>query len=188
MTTCVVKWRLYMELIRFILVVLVVVIPIRAFVAQPFIVSGHSMDPTFSDGEYLIVDELTYRFQEPHRGDIIVFRPPTDKSKFYIKRIIGLPGEKIEVNNGTVTIFPKDNSDGIVLDEPYIAKKSADTDKTWELGPDDYFVMGDNRTESSDSRAWGTLDENAIVGRAFIRLLPVQEIKLKPGEYDYKEI
>jgi signal peptidase I len=177
-----------MELIRFIFVVLLIVVPIRAFVAQPFIVSGHSMDPTFADGEYLIVDEITYRFDEPERGDIIVFRPPTDKSKFYIKRIIGLPGEKVEVNDGIVTIFKNENDDGIVLDEPYILKKSSDTDKIWELGADDYFVMGDNRTESSDSRSWGTLDGGAIVGRAFIRLLPLQEIKLKPGEYDYSEI
>lgn len=183
-----VKWPSYMELIRFIFVVLLIVVPIRAFVAQPFIVSGHSMDNTFADGEYLIVDEITYRFKEPERGDVIVFRPPTDKTKFYIKRIIGLPGEKIEVKDGIVTIFPKENEDGIILNEPYVLKKSNDVDKIWELGPDDYFVMGDNRPESSDSRSWGKLDGGAIVGRAYLRLLPVQEISFKPGEYDYPEI
>lgn len=177
-----------MEFLRFTILVLAIVVPIRAFVAQPFIVSGHSMDPTFADGEYLIVDELSYRFKEPQRGDIIIFRPPTDHKKFYIKRIVGLPGEKIEVNNGIVTIFKKDEEKGIALTEPYILKKSSDTDKFWELKEDEYFVMGDNRTESSDSRSWGTLNGKSIVGRAYIRLLPVQEIKFKPGSYDYPEI
>lgn len=177
-----------MELTKFIFIVLIVVVPVRAFVAQPFIVSGHSMDPTFADGEYLIVDEISYRFREPQRGEIIVFRPPTDKKKFYIKRIIGLPGEKIEVNNGNITIYNNKNEKGIILEEPYVIRKSNDPDKLWTLGEDDYFVMGDNRTESSDSRSWGILKRKAIVGKALIRLFPIQEIGLNPGYYNFASI
>ncbi|MDQ5893490.1 MAG: signal peptidase [Patescibacteria group bacterium] len=170
------------EIIKFTLIALAIVIPIRAYVAQPFIVSGASMDPTFSTGQYLIVDQLSYRFEDPQRGEIIIFKYPNDIETFFIKRIIGLPAETISVDNGKITIINTENPDGFVLDESYITKdhKTSDT-FTITLGHNEYFVMGDNRPQSSDSRAWGPLEEKYIVGRPFVRLLPLSKISVFPG-------
>jgi signal peptidase I len=169
------------ELIRFAIIVLIIALGLRFFVAQPFVVSGTSMVPTFQDKNYLIVDELTYRFSEPSRGDVIVFHPPGQpKGVYYIKRIIGLPGETIKISNGVVTIVNKENPNGLVLTEPYIsAVTSGNINKT--LSSTDYFVMGDNRPYSSDSRMWGTLPKANIVGRALLRLYPLNEINALPG-------
>ncbi len=175
----------FWELVRFALIALIIVIPFRLFVAQPFKVSGSSMVPTFQDQNYLIVDEISYRFEEPKRGDVVIFHPPgQDKSIYYIKRVIGLPGETIKINGSTVTIVNADHKDGFVLDEPYIKNKSTSDNMEKTLGPTDYFVMGDNRPWSSDSRAWGTLPRKNIVGRAFLRLLPMKEISAFPGEHN----
>jgi signal peptidase I len=170
------------DLIKFAAIALAIVIPIRMFVAQPFVVSGLSMYPTFNDGQYLIVDEISYLLQGPHRGDVVVFRYPNDPSRFFIKRMIGLPNEKIQITNGVVTIFNKANPTGFTLNEPYIDEKF-NTTQTYETGPDQYFVMGDNRNASSDSRAWGLVPKKNLVGRAFLRLLPVKEASFLPGAY-----
>ena len=172
------------ELVRFALIVLVLAVGLRFFVAQPFVVSGSSMVPTFTDKDYLIVDELTYDFENPARGDVIVFHPPAQpKGIYYIKRVIGLPGETISINGGTVTIANADHPNGFVLSEPYI---SAPTNNviTKKLGSDEYFVMGDNRPFSSDSRSWGVLPRKNIVGRTFLRLLPVTHISVLPGAHN----
>ncbi len=133
------------EFFKFAVLAVIIVAPIRLWIAQPFIVSGSSMVPTFHDGDYLIINEIGYRFEEPERDEVIVFRYPKNPSQFYIKRIIGLPGETI---NGTT------------------------------LGENEYYVMGDNRNASSDSRYWGPLKRNLIIGRAAIRLWPVAGLGL----------
>lgn len=173
------------ELFRFALITLFIVLPIRVYIAQPFIVSGSSMDPTFENGEYLIVDELTYRLEDPARGDVIIFRFPQDTSKFFIKRIIGLPGETVDLDGGTVTIINEAHPEGLVLDENYLSHQTFSTMRV-TLQDDEYFVMGDNRPASSDSRVWGPLPEELIIGRAFLRLLPVTRASVLPGIHHYE--
>ncbi len=173
------------ETVRFAIFALVIVLPIRMYVASPFIVSGSSMDPTFGNGNYLIVDQLSYRFEKPGRGEVIVFKYPNDPSKFFIKRIIGLPGEKVEITNGEVYIKTV-SGESVKLNESYIEESRKKYDNwSFSLGSDEYFVMGDNRAASSDSRIWGALKENLIVGRAFLRLLPITEADIFPGKTFY---
>lgn len=173
------------EIIRFSMVALLIVLPIRMFVAQPFIVSGASMETTFSTGEYLIVDQLSYRFEEPSRGDIIIFRYPKDPSKFFIKRVIGIPGDTVTIDGNKVTIKNDEHTEGVTLKEdPYVLEMTSNTTLTETLGEGEYFVMGDNRDASSDSRMWGVLQRDKIVGRAFLRLYPFTEASYLPGEYD----
>jgi signal peptidase I len=168
------------------LLIILVVIPVRAFVISPFVVDGESMYPTFENLDYLIIDEVSYRFKEPRRGDVIVFRYPKDPNVFYIKRIIGLPGEIVSISHGAVTVK---NSAGVelTLPEPYVTTEDATYSKSVSLGSDEYFVMGDNRPNSSDSRVWGALPSKDIVGRALLRLLPVAHAGAFPGKADYKE-
>ncbi len=144
---------------------------VRTFLFQPFLVSGASMEPNVQERNYLIIDELTYRFRDPIRGEVIVFRYPSDPSTFYIKRIIGLPNERVDVRGGTVSI------DGKVIDEE-VYLKGIDTsgEAHVTLSPTAYFVMGDNRPNSYDSRAWGALDKGLITGRALLRLYPFSQI------------
>ncbi len=169
------------EILRFALIALIIVLPIRWFVAQPFIVSGASMEDTFHNNEYLIVDQVTYRFDEPQRGDVIVFKYPRDHSKYFIKRVIGLPGETVIVDGASITIKSADYPEGLTLDEPYAQLGDSRFDQTLTLGDDEYFVLGDNRDHSSDSRVWGVLKREEIVGRALLRLLPPQRADLLPG-------
>ena len=174
----------FFEMIRFILMAVAIVLPIRILVAQPFIVSGSSMIPTFENNEYLIVDQLTYRFDEPKRGDVIVFRFPLDTSKFFIKRVIGLPNETVSIKDGNVTITTVEDEE-VILDEPYVNNIAKDT-MSVTLKSNEYFVMGDNRLASSDSRSWGVLPKDKIMGKAFVRLLPVESIDFHPGEYRFE--
>ncbi len=172
------------EIIRFSIIALIIVFPIRFFVAQPFIVSGASMQDTFQDGEYLIVDQLTYHFESPKRGEVVIFRYPQNPKKFFIKRIIGVPGDTLTIQGDTVTITNRQNPEGVVLDEPYVPNMEPGTALTEILGEGEYFVMGDNRDQSSDSRAWGVLQEDKVIGRAFLRLLPITDADVFPGRYD----
>jgi signal peptidase I len=174
------------EILWFAFVAFIIVLPIRFFVAQPFIVSGASMENTFRTGQYLIVDQLSYHFHPPQRGDVIVFRYPRDPSKFFIKRVIGLPGETITIDGSTVEIFNNENPDGVKLEEPYVKKMTTTSTMTEKLGKDEYFVMGDNRDESSDSRMWGVLRRDKIVGRTFLRLYPFTKVGLDPGDTSVK--
>ncbi len=169
------KENFFYDLFKFALIAIVIIVPIRTFIAQPFIVSGASMDPTFGDGQYLVVDQLSYHFEKPSRGDVIIFKYPRNDKLFFIKRIIGLPGETIRSEDGVITIT--DNSttppSSKILSEPYIAEDRKSFDSFTEtLGPTEYFVMGDNRNQSSDSRAWGPLDRSYFIGRPVIRLFP----------------
>lgn len=174
------------ELIRFILIVLAIVIPLRVFIAQPFIVNGESMFPTLENGDYLIIDEISYRTTEPKRGEVIVFRYPTEHKRFLIKRIIGLPGEKITINGSKITITQSDDN-VIQLNEEYL-NGDFSSYGTWELQSGEYFVLGDNRQKSSDSRSWGVLDRDLIVGKTFLRLFPLSSIEVKPGAVESGEL
>lgn len=170
----------FTELLKFALIAVVIVVPVRMFVAQPFIVSGASMDPTFHNGQYLIVDELTYHFEDPKRGDVVIFKYPKDPTQYFIKRIIGLPGETVQVKPQSVVITTVEGKQ-IELEEGYLVNEGNGAGKMQVLAEDQYFVMGDNRPESSDSRFWGILPRENIVGRAFLRLLPIDTISLLPG-------
>lgn len=173
------------DTIKFVVLALIIVTPIRMFIAQPFIVSGSSMDPTFATGQYLIVDELSYHLGDPARGDVIILRYPNDPKKFFIKRVIGLPNETIEIQNGAVMIKNAQRPEGFALSEPYIKYPKSDT-LTKIIGEGEYFVMGDNRAASSDSRYWGTVPRDLIVGRALVRLLPIASAAVLPGDYSSK--
>jgi signal peptidase I len=173
------------ELIRTGLLVLLIVLPIRIFVAQPFIVSGASMEPTLSSGDYLIIDQLSYQFNEPERFDVAVFRYPNNPSKFYIKRVIGLPNETVEINSGDVTIENDQNPNGFTLSDPFISTSTSslqDSDLRVSLDDNEYFVLGDNRDSSADSRTWGALPERFLVGHAFLQLLPIDKASFSPGD------
>lgn len=175
------------EIIRFSLIALLIVFPIRMFIAQPFIVSGASMEETFQNGEYLIVDQISYRFDDPVRGDVVIFRYPRDPSKFFIKRVVGVPGDKIVIEGNIVTIFNEKHPDGALLEEPYVSDMQPNTYLEETMGDGEYFVMGDNRDHSSDSRMWGVLQERNIVGRALIRLFPVSAAGMLPGKFNSNE-
>jgi signal peptidase I len=171
------------EIFKFAILALVIVVPFRFFVAQPFIVSGASMAPTFETGQYLIVDQLTYQFEAPKRGDVVIFRYPNDPSKYFIKRLIGLPGEVVELANGATTVKDPGTNTSHTLEEPYVKTDLTDDHLTITLSSDEYFVMGDNRGASSDSRVWGPVPRKNIVGRALLRLLPPKTFSVFPGEY-----
>jgi signal peptidase I len=158
------------------------------WIAQPFVVSGESMYPTFHDGEYLIVDEISYITGDPNRGDVIIFKYPKDPSKYFIKRIIGLPGETVTVTGSNVTIQNNAHPDGFTFEEPYVDRPGRRTDDVKvTLQEKEYFVMGDNRAASSDSRIWGPLPEKNIIGTPFVRLTPISMISIHPGAYQMKE-
>lgn len=175
----------FWELIQYAIIALLIVVPFRIFVAQPYVVSGSSMDPTFKDTDYLIVDQISKRFEEPQRESVIIIRYPKDPSKFFIKRLIGLPGETVDIKKGEVTIYNTENKDGLKLNEPYVVYSKFD-DFSMKLGSDEYFVMGDNRAGSSDSRIWGSLPKKYIIGRPILRLLPLNKISAWPGLFTDK--
>ena len=166
------------EIVRVLLMSFAIVLPIRYFIAQPFIVSGASMEPNFSDREYLIVDELSYYLRDPHRGEAIIFRYPRDPRQYFIKRIIGLPGETVKIEGGNLHIANAQNPSGVALEEDYLAGTNIQTgpQMTVVLGSNEYFVLGDNRNFSSDSRVWGPLKRNLIVGRAVFRAWPANRV------------
>ena len=169
------------ETVKIIVISLAIILPIRYYLVQPFFVKGASMDPNFENGDYLLVDEISYRFRPPERGEVIVFRYPFDPSQFFIKRIIGLPNETIEIRNDKVKIFDSSHPDGVVLEEGYLASlEETQGDMVVRLKDGEYFVMGDNRLQSSESRRWGTLDKKFITGRALIRLWPLGHITTIP--------
>lgn len=166
----------FWESAKVIILAFLIVAPIRMFVFQPFLVSGASMEPNLHSGDYLIVDELSYRFREPSRGEVVVFQFPLSPSQRYIKRIIGLPGETVEVKDGKVIVY--DANKAVVLNEQTYLPLSRQTpgNSKVSLKENEYFVLGDNREFSSDSRAWGILKEQYIIGRALVRLLPLTAI------------
>lgn len=167
------------QIFRIVVISLLIIIPIRYYATEPFFVKGASMEHTFEDGDYLFIDEISYRFITPKRGDVIVFQYPLDLSQSFIKRIIGLPNETVEIKNNTVKIFNDDYPDGVILTENYLdSSQETFGDIQIKLKKNEYFVMGDNRTHSSDSRQWGVLGRNLIDGKVSIRLWPLDHIEI----------
>ena len=163
----------FWEISKIVIIALLIVVPIRYFVFQPFFVRGQSMEPNFHNGDYLIIDEISYRFSEPKRGEVIVFKYPQDPSQRYIKRIIGLPGEVIEIRSGDV--FIQKGARQYVLDEADYLSQIDQTSGNIKISLDEeeYFVLGDNRSSSSDSRRWGAVSEDEIIGKALLRMWPI---------------
>jgi len=161
------------EIIKIVIVALLIVIPIRYFLFQPFLVKGQSMEPNFHDGDYLIIDEISYRFREPERGEVVVFKYPKATFQRFIKRVIGFPGETIEIRDGQVKIYNKEK-EILILDETnYLGDLKTPGSLKISLAENEYFVLGDNRSVSADSRSWGPLPKKYIVGRVFFRLWPL---------------
>jgi len=167
------------EVAKIVITSLAIVLPIRYFLIQPFFVRGASMEPNFDNGQYLIVNEIGYRFSEPERGEVVVFKFPNDTSQYYIKRIVGLPGETIEVKDGQVIIFNQDFPKGMALEEfDYQVKGTTFGELKVVLDKNEYFVLGDNRQASFDSRQWGALPKENIVGRVWLRAWPFNAAKI----------
>lgn len=176
-----------LELIKVVVVCLAIIIPVRYFLIQPFYVKGASMEPSFYDHEYLIIDEITYRFRAPQRGQIVVFRYPRDPSQYFIKRIIGLPGERIVVSASSLTVYNEKWPQGKVLDENSYLPAGTRTPGQVDLAltSDEYFVLGDNRNSSLDSRGFGPVGREDIIGRTWLRGWPLDRIsRFEPPEYN----
>lgn len=185
-----------LEIIKVFFLAFIIIFPVRVFLFQPFFVQGASMEPNFENNQYLIVNEFGYKktvadiggttlftvnpFKEIQRQTVIVFRYPKNPTQFFIKRVIGLPGEKIQIKDGKVTIFNSENPDGKVLDESaYLSSKVVTNgDMVINLKKDEYFVMGDNRMFSSDSRSWGPLPEEDVIGRVLLRAWPLNQLSV----------
>ncbi|MDP3794366.1 MAG: signal peptidase I [bacterium] len=167
-------WRTVKEVVKLIVIAVVIAYPLRYYVAQPFFVRGSSMEPNFYSGEYLIIDELSFRFREPQRGEVVVLRYPLDDAQYFIKRIIGLPGERVEIVDGRVTVFNAQYPEGRALDEERYVRIPTPGQVNLTLGERQYFVLGDNRGASSDSRRWGALGRDDIIGRVWIRAFPFE--------------
>lgn len=162
---------------------------VRFFVAAPYVVSGASMEPTFENWDYLITDRVSYKLGEPERGDVVIFKLPQEESRTLIKRVIALPGESVRIANGEITIVNNEHPEGFLLDEPYLSSENigAIAPLFETLGDGEYFVLGDNRRVSADSRLWGALPERDIVGKVLVRLFPFTHIAVLPGEARYNE-
>jgi signal peptidase I len=167
-----------LELLQVLAVSLAIIIPVRWFLIQPFYVQGASMEPNFFDHEYLIIDELSYRVGNPERGDVVVFHYPNDTKQFFIKRVIGLPGETVEIADGKVKIYNDQHPNGVQLDESaYLDQSFTAASQTVTLKPNQFFVLGDNRSSSLDSRFFGPVDRSYIVGRVWVRGYPIDRWK-----------
>jgi len=177
----------FLELIKVALLAGLTIGLVRYFLFKPFSVVGQSMESNFFEKEYLIIDELTYRFRTPERGEVVVFRSPTTPSDFYLKRIIGLPGERIKIENQKVVVYNNEYPQGKVLEEYYLDVDQTTSDsRAVTLTEDQYFVLGDNRLASYDSRRFGPIEKSAIVGRAFFRGYPLSRVtKLEAPNYNF---
>ena len=170
------------ELIKVVVILTMLGYLSHVFVATLFVVDGASMEPSYHDKEYMMVNKIEYKLTQPKRGDVVVFKYPGEIKQKFIKRIIGLPGEKVQIKDGGVFIYNKQNPQGKRLNESYIntitpTETGADM-ITREIGPDEYFVMGDNRYNSSDSRIWGLLPKTNLIGRAWFIFWPTSYIGL----------
>ncbi len=169
------------ELAKVTVISLAIIIPVRYYLIQPFYVKGASMEPNFHDHEYLIIDELSYRFRDPQRGEVVVFRYPRNPQEYFIKRIIGLPGEEIQIRDGQVVIYNEQNQNGVFINEAFLEEGtftySANQDRI-SLAVDEYYVLGDNRSASLDSRSFGSLKKQFITGRVFFRGWPFDRVQV----------
>ncbi len=180
------------SLLIWIIGIIILVKLVQAFIIQPFIVDGASMLPTYHNKEFLLVDKFSYRIKNPERGDIMIFKLYENNSNPYegkhlIKRVIGLPGEHVVVKNGITTIYNKNNPNGFILDEPFVSFKETTKDADITLDEHHYFMMGDNRAQSYDSRDWGGLDEVNIKGQVLFRVYPFKQAGYEPGRYSFSK-
>jgi len=181
------------EIVETLVLTLLIYLVIHNFVAQPFEVQQSSMSPTITNGEYILIDKLTPRFDSYHYGDVVVFTPPSGSGLEtqgipFIKRIIGMPGDTVSLENGRVFVIQPDASP-VRIEEPYVVTEAdgstsptvcprLDCPLTWIVGADEYFVMGDNRPSSQDSRVFGPVDKELILGRAWLRYFPLERVGL----------
>lgn len=174
------------EITKVVAISLAIILPVRYFLIQPFYVKGASMEPNFHDHEYLIIDELSYRFTAPERGQVIVFRYPRNPQEYFIKRVIGLPGEQVQIKDGQVIIYNDANPEGFTINEKYLSNELITFDQSElkvTVGPDEYFVLGDNRTASKDSRSFGPVNKSFITGKVLFRGWPLNEITVFNKDY-----
>lgn len=167
------------EVVKLGVFAIVTIFLVRYFLFKPFYVKGASMEPNFFDKEYLIIDELSFRLREPQRGEIIVFHYPGDRSEYFLKRIIGLPGERVKIKDGEVIIYNDKNPEGLTLKENYLPLGLQNKpDVNYNLDNNHYFVMGDNRNSSFDSRYFGPVDKKELVGRVILRGWPFNRVQI----------
>lgn len=172
------------EIAKTVAFIVLAAVIIRAFLLQPFFVQGESMETAFQDGNYLLINQVSYTFGKPQRGDVVVFKANAagDPETNYIKRIIGLPGETVELRDGKFYIYNAEHREGVELEESYepagVNTLPESPETRWELGSDQFFVVGDNREpeKSSDSRAWGPIEKSDFVGKAWVRVYPLAEV------------
>lgn len=174
------------ETLRFVTTVGFFFIVIKSFLIQPFLVQQTSMVPTFQPFDYIIVDRFTYKFtDDPKRGEVVVFKSgPENGNRYLIKRIIGLPGEQVLVDGTSTIIVNTENPSGFSLNETYVQNQDPRTKKIMTLNENEYFMMGDNRPLSYDSRMIGPIRRDQIIGRTLVRLYPFSQISLFPGKVD----
>ncbi|MFA7088352.1 MAG: signal peptidase I [Patescibacteria group bacterium] len=174
------------EIAKVVAISLAIILPVRYFLIQPFYVKGASMEPNFHDHEYLIIDEISYRFLAPIRGQVVVFRYPRNPQEYFIKRIVGLPGEEIQFKDGQIIIFNEENPNGMILEENYLPKDLmtlGQNESRLEIGPDEYYVLGDNRNASKDSRNFGPVEKSFITGKVLFRGWPLDNITVFDKDY-----
>jgi signal peptidase I len=167
-----------LEFIKTVAIIVLVAFGIRFYLVQPFVVDGSSMVPTFEDGEYLLVDKISYHTHSPKRGDVVVFHPPSAPALNYIKRVIATPGDQIEIKNGEIFINGARLTENYLPTERTLIRNTAAANLSRKMGVDEYFVLGDNREHSSDSREWGTVPATNIIGRAWIVVFPTSRFGL----------
>jgi len=169
----------FVEALKIIALAGVTIFLIRYFLFKPFYVKGASMEPNFYSQEYLIIDEITYRFQQPKRGEVVVFKYSDTPKEYYLKRIIGLPGERVKISEGKVIIYNKEYPEGFIIDETYLPTDLITIgEKNTALQENQYFVLGDNRPNSSDSRRFGPINKSIIVGRVIFRGWPFNRMQV----------
>ena len=179
-----------LEIVKIFILAFVIIAPVRMFLFQPFFVQGASMEPNFENNEYLIINEISYRFSGPQRGDIIIFRYPKDPSQYFIKRVIGLPGETVKIKDNKVYIKNGEHPDFVELDESEYLASTVGTFNygraEYVLEADQYFVMGDNREQSLDSRRFGSVPKRLIIGNAWVRGWPFDKVTIfKTPTYNF---
>ena len=176
------------EIFKVVVISLAIIIPVRYFLIQPFYVKGASMEPNFEDHQYLIIDELTYRFKHPERGQVVVFRYPLNPREYFIKRVIGLPGEKLEIQGEKIIVYNENYPNGLELNESYLSPEAKNTGQlSVELAADEYYLMGDNRTESLDSRFFGPVQRKYLIGKVIFRGWPLDKVGLFLEPPDYSQ-
>ena len=181
------------DLVKIVVISLAIIIPVRYFLIQPFYVQGSSMEPNFHNSEYLIIDEISYRFNDPQRGDVVVFKYPRNPQEFFIKRIIGLPGEKLKFKSGDIYVYNDMYERGVKLKEKYLPQgvetgQSGSDIESVKLKEDEYYVLGDNRNASRDSRSFGPVDESMIVGKVLFRGWPLDKMEFfKNPRYQFEK-